>query len=61
MFSVVHKYIEKDTGSDDISLCILQLTSENKKIKVFWLLVKTSSIPPHFQSDMLLLNFLKLS
>lgn len=27
MFSVVHKYIEKDTGSDDIRLCILQLAN----------------------------------
>lgn len=29
MFSVVQKYIEKDTGSEDIWLCILQLTSDN--------------------------------
>lgn len=61
MFSVVQKYTEKDIGSGNIWLWILQLTSDNKKIKVFWSLMKTQSIPPYSQSDMSLLNLLKLS
>lgn len=59
MFSVVQKYIEKDVGSDNIWLCILQLTYDNKK--TILATDKNQSIPPYSQSDMSLLNLLKLS